>query len=422
MSNFKDMYVFELRKIFKRRIVWITLAIMLVLSCYMGMGQALTTHTYTNTQDGSSVEVSGYEVIQTNKANALTIQGRLIDDALLDEVRECYRGVYYEGDGSIDGIEGVTVRAEIEGESVAEAEVRRKEQERLKNIYEYVCRITGDYNAIHNISAADLYKERKDDIQERAKWQMLTEGELQYWEAQEENIAKPFVYGYADGWDWIIAEIYSLNVMLLLIIAICLSTVFAEEHVRKTDQLILCSKYGKRSLYTAKILAGVTFGLSSAGVMFLASLVPTLLIYGTGGFDVALQIYLPVTSWNITIGQAALLMFGIYLVVAVFYSVITMFLSEALRNSVAVMGIMFGGMIFTLVFTPYTDCRAFNQIYDLLPTLIFGMWKFTELQMVKVFGVYLKNLQIAPILYMMCSLLMFFGGKRIYKNYQVSGR
>lgn len=422
MSNFKDMYVFELRKIFKRKIVWITLAIMLVISCYMGMGQALATYTYTDAGSGKKVEGSGYEVIQRNKANALTIQGKLIDDALLDEVRESYRGVYYEGDGSINGIEVVTVSAEIEGESVAEAEVRRMEQERLKSIYEYVCRITGDYNAIHDITAADLYKERMDYVQEKTKWQMLTEGEVQYWEVQEDCISKPFVYGYADGWDLIIEEIYSLNVLLLLIIAICLSTVFAEEHVRKTDQLILCSKYGKKTLYMAKVLAGVTFGLSCAVAMLVASIVPTLLIYGSEGFDVVLQIYAPMASWNITMGQAVLLMVVIYLVVAVFYSIFTMFLSEALGNSVAVMGIMFGGMIFTLVYAPYTNCRAFNQIYELLPTLIFGMWKFGELQLIKICGVYLKNLQIAPILYMMCSLFMFFGGKRIYKNYQVSGR
>ncbi len=422
MNNFKDMYVFELKKIFKRKIVWITMVIMLVISCYMGVAEALSIHTYNDSQSGKKVELSGYEVLQMNRANALTIDGKLIDDGLLSEVRESYRGVYREGDASVDGLSAEVSVSMIEGESLAEAELRIKEQERLKMIYQYVVRITGDYNAIHVVSAADLYKERMDYIQEAMELQMLAEGEKKYWMAEEEKISKPFAYGYADGWELIIGEVYSLNVMLLLTIAICLSTVFSEEHVRKTDQLILCSKFGKRMLYMAKILAGVTFGLSSAVVMLVASLIPTLLIYGTEGFGVALQIYAPMASWNITMGQATLLMILIYFVVAVFYSIITMFLSEALRNSVAVMGIMFGGMLFTLCYTPYTEFRIFNQTYELLPTMIFGMWEFMDLQMVKIFGVYFRNLQIAPILYMLCSVILVFLGKKVYKNYQVSGR
>ena len=422
MNNFKTMYIFELKKIFKRRIVWITMAVMLVISCYMGFGEALSIHTYTDSGSGKEVELTGYEVIQMNKNNALSIDGEFIDDALLTEVRESYRGVYYEGDASVDGAYGVTVRGSIEGESSLDAEARIKEQERLKKIYRYVYRIMGDYNAIHVISATDLYKERMDYVQVEMTAQKLTEDEKMYWKAEEEKISKPFVYGYADGWELLIGELYSLNVMLLLTIAICLSTVFSEEHVRKTDQLILCSRYGKRTLYIAKILAGVTFGLSSAVVMFMASLIPTLLIYGTEGYAVALQIYAPMASWNITMGQAVLLMFLVYLVVAVLYSIITMFLSEALRNSVAVMGIIFGGMLFSLLFNIPAEFRVPSQIYELLPTLSFGLWEFTDFRLVKILGQYFSNLQIAPILYMACSVILFFFGKKLYKSYQVSGR
>ncbi|MBQ8821740.1 MAG: hypothetical protein IJZ82_03800, partial [Lachnospiraceae bacterium] len=166
----------------------------------------------------------------------------------------------------------------------------------------------------------------------------------------------------------------------------------------------------------------VTFGFTGAVAMLLASFIPTLLIYGTEGFDVALQIYSPFAHWNITMGEAVIIMALLYLVVAVFYSILTMFLSEALRNSVAVMGIMFGGMLFTLCYAPYTEFRIFNQIYELLPTMIFGMWEFLDLQLVKIFGVYFRNLQIAPILYMVCSVILVVAGRKLYKNYQVSGR
>lgn len=426
MNNFKDLYGFELKKICKRKIVWITMSIMLVISFWMAIMQIMTTYTYTDPGIGECVEMSGYEMLQRDKRNALTIEGRLIDDTLLNEVRECYQGIYYSGDFEVDGLSEenrVKMSATmLEGESFADAERRMKERERLKTIHQYVGRIAGDDNAIHEISAQELYKEREKDLQESMFYQKLTEGEKAYWNREAEQISTPFVYGYADSYDMMITEVYSLNVILLLTIAICLSTVFSEEHVRKTDQLILCTKYGKKMLYMAKMAAGVTFGFLSAVLLLIVCVVPTLTIYGTEGYEVALQIYAPFSNWNIAMGEAAIIMIVLYLVVAVLYSVLTMFLSEALRNSVAVMGILFGGMIFTLCYVPYTDYRIFNQAYELLPTMIFGIWKFVDLQMVKICGVYFKNLQIAPILYMICSVLLVLGGRKKYRNYQISGR
>lgn len=426
MNNFKVLYGFELKKIFRRKIVCITMVIMLVISLWMAVMQIMKTYTYTDAGTGKKVEMSGYEMLQRDKRNALTMEGRLIDNELLAEVRECYQGVYYSGDFGVDGLsEEDSVKMSItllEEESPADAEMRMKERERLKRIQQYVGRIAGNDNAIHVISAKELYHELKKDLQESMFYQKLTEGEKAYWMQEAEKISTPFVYGYADGYEMIIGEVYSLNVMLLLAIVICLSTVFSEEHVRKTDQLILCSKYGKKTLYMAKMVAGITFGCICAVAMLITSVVPTVFIYGAEGFDVALQIYSPFAHWNISMGEAAMIMILIYLVVAVFYSILTMFLSEALRNSVAVMGIMFGGMLFTLCYTPYTEFRIFNQIYELLPTMIFGMWEFMDLQMVKVFGVYFRNLQIAPILYIVCSVILVIWGRKIYKSYQVSGR
>uniref|UniRef100_UPI00405796EC hypothetical protein n=1 Tax=Acetatifactor sp. TaxID=1872090 RepID=UPI00405796EC len=70
-------------------------------------------------------------------------------------------------------------------------------------------------------------------------------------------------------------------------IAICLSTVFSEEHARKTDQLILCSRNGRKKLFYAKILAGVTFGVSVAIILFLLAMISTVWVYGGRGFDTA---------------------------------------------------------------------------------------------------------------------------------------
>lgn len=92
--------------------------------------------------------------------------------------------------------------------------------------------------------------------------------EKDYWREKEQAIGKPFVYGYAKGWYKVPEEFLTLNFKLVLAVAICLSAVFSEEHVRRTDQLSLCSKNGRNALLVAKISAGVTFGMISAVLMF----------------------------------------------------------------------------------------------------------------------------------------------------------
>ena len=421
MSNFGTMYVFELRKIFKRKIVGITLCVMLVVCIFMGIAETLNTSVYTDGEN--TVEVSGYEALQKEKENAVSISGLAIDQALLNEVGEAYKCVYYYSKYLDESISTSSMAADItEEESQQELQERKMARERFQRIYWYLYQITGDYNAVHVLDEESLYQARMDYIQSEWEGQKLTPEEEAYWQEKEKNIKKPFVYGYADGWDNFFDELYTMNVLLVLATAVCLSGVFSDEHVRKTDQLILCSRLGKKTLYGAKILAGITFGVSCAALMYVASLISTLLVYGADGFDVALQLCAPMESWNITVGQAVLLMSLIYFVVAVLYSVIAMFLSEALRSSVAVMGLMTGGMFFTLMFGVSVKYRILSQIYELLPTLIMGMWKFTDYRLVKIFGIYFTNMQIAPILYILFSVILILLGKRIYRNYQVSGR
>ncbi len=45
-----------------------------------------------------------------------------------------------------------------------------------------------------------------------------------------------------------------------------------------------------------------------------------------------------------------------------------------------------------------------------------------NLRLVNLFGVQLTGWQFAPILYVLLIVLMVFGGAKVYRKYQVSGR
>lgn len=426
MRNLWTLYVYELKKICKRKIVWIAVTIMFLMIVFMATGDTFTTmHTVAIGEE--TFTVSGLEYQAYRKENAERLNGQPIDDKLLEEVKAAYQRIhvtsYEEETYGHSSMSSMTAMESIfEDENPIDREELVKKREQYKEIYQYVYAVMGDYETIHTINETILYDKRFDKIQNNWTSQKLTEGERAFWMEREAAIDKPLIYGYAAGWERILEEFLSLNVILILTISICLSNTFAEEHLRKTDQLILCSKYGKKLHYYAKIAAGVTFGMC-CGALFLAfDILLALLVYGAGGFDAAVQVYAPICSWKLTMGQAVFMMGAVYLVAAMFLSIFTMFLSEAINNSVAVMGLMTGGMMVSLlVGVPYRF-RTLSQVYELLPTVLLRVWQLWDNRLVNVLGVYFTNFQIAPIIYMILSAVLIIWGNYLYKNYQVSGR
>lgn len=400
MNNFGILYLYELRKIFKRKIVWITLAIMLLLNLFMVIGVPLTT-VYSNTMGEDTRQMNGFEYIMRNKEYAMMQDGLKIDDSLLLEVKAAYQRVQ-------------TVTGEAGG--IAE------KREQYREIYQYIRSIMGNYEAVYSITADVLYRTRLENIRHDWAEQRLTQGEMEYWAEKESMLETPFVYGYAEGWSKSLEEFLTLNFMLVLIIAVCLSDIFSKEHSRKTDQLILCSRNGKKSLYFSKLAAGMTFGLGAAVFLLVTSILPTLLLYGAEGGGVAVQVYIYPCSRKLTMLQAVLLMSGIFVAAGVFLSIAAMFLSELLENGISVMGIMTGGMFITMMVSIPYRYRVLSQLYELLPTVLLRVWQFCDNRLVSIFGMRLTNFWAAALLWLITGILFIFLGRRSYKNYQVRGR
>lgn len=275
------------------------------------------------------------------KANAEAISGSVIDDALLEEIKNAYWGIhtieYDLEDGTAAGTSVTGTFDEKEGQEAMKARSQKREQ--YRRIYSYVRMIMGNYEAIHTI-----------------------------------------------------------------------------------NEEILCSRYGKKTLFFSKIAAGVTFGAGSSVILCSLAILSTLCVYGAEGFGVAVQVYMPICSRNLTMGQAVLLMSAVYIAAGIFCSIVVMFLSEAMKNSVAVMGLMTGGMIITMLGDIPYRFRVISQMYGLLPTVLLRGWQLWDDRLVSVFGFRFTNFQIAPVIYMAIGAALIFRGKRIYENYQVSGR
>ena len=93
-------------------------------------------------------------------------------------------------------------------------------------VYSYVQKTTGDSKEALTADEAALYSARRNNLTRIWREQMLTEEEITYWLGKEKEIETPFIFAYADGWADVFDNIYALNFMLLLLIAVCLSNVF----------------------------------------------------------------------------------------------------------------------------------------------------------------------------------------------------
>lgn len=410
MRHFRTLYGYELKKICKRKLVRITMGILISMTLFMAVGTPLMREG--TTAGGESI--SGFAYLAYEKQLEEQFFGRKIDDELLTEMKEAYADMYSDTETAEQEY------SRTKNEDNQHEIVKRWEQYRI--IAQYVVNVMQDTEAVSTITSEQLYQARLAQIEKEWTEQKLTEGEREYWREKEHTNQIPFTYGYTSGWESILTSFLTLSFAIVLAITISLSGIFSDEHVKKTDQLILCSKYGKQKLFMAKLAAGVTFTVLCSVLFLVIEIGLTLCFYGTEGADTAIQICLPFCSWNVTMSETVLFMAGVYLITSIFLSIFVMFLSEALKNSIAVMGILIGMLLLNMAVSIPYQYRFLGQILEFLPTGLPRVWQLLDFRLVKVFDMYFTGFQIVPVIYGVLGIVLVFGGNRIYENYQVSGR
>ena len=250
----------------------------------------------------------------------------------------------------------------------------------------------------------------------------LSEGEKNYWRQKETEISTPYVFHYREAYYILFRAITTIGLSMLLFLAVCLSNIFTEEHIKRTDQIILCSRYGKEKVYSAKILAGISFCAGAAFLVSLGTFLFAFCIYGAEGSTTAFQLVYGRSSCSFSIGEAVLILYGILMVTMVLFGILVMVLSELLRNGIATLSTATGLLIMGMIISIPGQYRALAQMWDYLPWAFLSPWKIFDIRLLPVFGGYFTAWQAVPVLYVAVGLVTFFIGKIVYGRYQVSGR
>ena len=388
--NFWCLVGFELKKILKRKIVWIAFGLVSLVMLFMGVYTLIFTHEVDN------FRVTAHEERIAEKEAVKKISGRPVDDVLLEELANAlitgensavYQHLY---DNMVR-----TVYGKISGEKLLQV---------LKNQ-------TGFYDA------------RRQVIEQNMEAMYLTEEEVAYWNEVLKEEETPWTFEYCNGiaMAWVAA--YTAIVLIALMLAVCLANIFSEEHQKKTDQLVLCSKNGKQILYGAKIAAGFLFTTGSTVIILLITALPQVLLLGTDGWNSPIQLYMPLSLLDMTFGEMLGYTYMTGLLAALLYASVTMCCSEMFRNSnVAVMALITVLVLVPMmVVIPY-EYRVLSQMLELNPISVLSVWSVNEYRLIPFFGRYFTMKETAPVLYVLLAAGCVALGGRLYKRYQVSGR
>lgn len=403
MNNFGVLYRYEIKKLIRRKIVWIAGAIILALSL-LSISADVTGKYYV---DGVVYDTH-YHMMKTDREYERRISGREINQELMEEMQAAYRKVPTDA-----------LRYSLTDEYQTYARP-------YSQIYQIVRKVMG-FSDLEDICAwkvdeAAFYDAFSENNEAAYISGFLSEGEKAYWTKKEEALEKPFVFGYADGYWKLISAAHTISVMMLLFCTICLSDIFTREHTLRTDQLLLSSRFGKRQAYLAKAAAGMSFVLISTFVMTMIMIVTSLGIYGTDGFSVMIQIAVAGYPLQLKAGIVVIMMYALMILASLLTSAFVIMLSEFFRSSTATLAAVSGISLLPLFVRVPSQLRVLAQIWGYLPGGLLDTDTIMGVRLLPFFGGYLTMWQATPPIYILLGALFLYNGMRAYQKYQVGGR
>ena len=284
----------------------------------------------------------------------------------------------------------------------------------------WIMDVIGYGSSFKDLSEERIYHEREMTIQEAHELACLTEEEESYWAEQEKEIRKPVIFHDTVVPSGVLEGTTNYMIMMVIIIATGLSSVFAMETQRKTDPMIRATLHGNRELYFTKMLAGMTYILGAIVVLLATFYTYIGIRWGFAGMDYAVQVYLPFSQMNLTNWQLAGILVMLTVLGSLLISAFSLLISNITRNSLAAMAIVIGGhlaLFAASTMVPYS-MRGLSQFLSLLPSTLVSSRLVYEYRLVKLGG-YLRCYQAAPVLYLLLIMAFVAVGYVFYDRYEI---
>lgn len=366
MSSNRELFKFEQRKVFTQKAYWCALAVMMII---------LVVNEFV------PVMLGNYRIDRTRQQN---LSGTVIDEKFLEEIKKSdnYKD-YAPIDYFIKTITGKTDFSEVTEES--------------------------------------LYQDRTTLCEKLLDDARLSEKEKDFWRESDQQNKAPFTYTY-DGAYYAFFEIAGyFDFMVLIVCAVGLSGVFADERHKSTDQLIFCTRLGRKNLFWIKTAVGVLTGLFSALVIVATEWILCITLYGTSGFSEPIQIRFPVSMLHISMGEGSVLLTVLFLLTGAFLGLLTMFLSQITMNHSVTMAAMIFFMILCMFNLP-SSLGWLATLWSTMPGIYVGTWLFEISHVLRLGGITMKITDFSPCIWLVGAIILLLVMVRCYKRYEVKAQ
>ena len=373
-----DLYRFELKKILTQKLLWVLAAAILLGLAVFGVA--------TEVRPTNSGLPMG-EVIALQREGSQELAGQTVDQAFLDRLLPLF----------------------------TDPEENTEAQLKYNDFFNWLTLILGTAHRqeILQTDEARLYEALWHQLAPDPQAAGLTQEEIAHWTEQAQaRLAQPLVYqGYHEGWQTAAHGIEVMVFLEILFLAVVLAPLFPQEHLRRTDQLILSCRFGRGKAYAAKLLAGVTVGVGFTALLLLASLGMLGLVYGLEGANVP-ALFTHLFPADLTIGEMVGILFLAALAAAVLVSVAVMLLAELTRNAIAAMAVVLGILLLTtMIYAVPENLRGLATLWYLIPSnflCLRGAFRYTLLT---VGEAAFPTWQVTPVVWLLLALVIALAGR-----------
>lgn len=318
MSLFWDLVKFEYKKaLCKKSSIWIIIigTLFIVLSVF---GTLLG---YSYDENGNR-KSSYYEEMLLDREYERQLSGREINSELLMEAVTAYRKVPLSN----------TTRYYTSTEEYSEY-ARKYSPIYALGREVYHCSSIEDFQALTKEQADAFYEKWEKNHQAYIMQSRMSDKAKTVAMEELSKVQEPFVFEYTGGYQRYFAIMYTSAMIAAAIMAIIFAPVFSGEYTSGTDQLILASKHGKRLLIIAKLFVVYTFTVIYSIFIMLATFAETMLVWGMDGKDAAVQLIIPDSFYNGTLGELALVYSFIVLLACLVLTAVTACMSSVMKSS-----------------------------------------------------------------------------------------
>lgn len=402
MNNFWTLVGFEYKKIINRKSFIIATLITIFMLTFCMIANIFMSSRYEN---GNFVTAHDYE--KTERELQHNVAGYINSQMITDVISK-----------------NVEVRDKADENGVYEDSIYNSNIRSYNSLRSHLARILSpiqafdfeNFNRLNSAEGIDFYELRTKLLEDKLTLANLAPKEIEQILKLNANLNNPFYMDYHSGYSNFLTMMSILSVFILLALCICIAPVFADEFQKKTDAIILSSKYGKSKLITAKIFTSITFSLSFTVAALAIALITTFSIYGIAGGDVSFQVWELLSVYPLTMAKALLIYCLIIICVSLLISAVCLVLSanfSTLTTITTLMMLLIGGMFFSI---PLESLRTLN--YLLPAKMIDSTFIFSE-RLVSVFGMYLKPYLLIPILCFLIIVILLPLSYKCFKNHQV---